>query len=85
VLARISSTWPFSEAIVPPLAPPRIAVTTSVVSPSSPAASCRRKTPRSEGIESKPQECTIRAPASAARSWRSMVSRTNSTSPVRSA
>ena len=37
----MSSTWPLSEASVPPLKPPFIAVTTSVVSPSSPAPSAR--------------------------------------------
>jgi hypothetical protein len=89
-LAFISSTCPLTEASVPPLKPPFSAVTTSVVSPSSPApsactASCSTSTPRSEGIESNPQELTIRAPAWRARSWRSMHSRTNRTSPVRSA
>ena len=40
----------------------------------------------SDGIESKPQVCTIRAPLAFARSsTRSIVSRMNSVSPVRSA
>ena len=42
-------------------------------------------TPRSDGIESNPPPCTIRAPDPAATSWyRSALARSNSTSPVRS-
>ena len=45
-----------------------------------------QQVPRSDGTESNPQLCTIRAPASAAMPWqRSMLSRMNSTSPDRSA
>ena len=78
------------ESIVPPLIPPRSLVTTSVVPVSAPAPSAAawvysRCTPRSEGIESKPHECTIRAPVERAGSWFSaMLSRTKSTSPVTS-
>ncbi len=68
-------------------AAPRNAVTTSVVSVSSPASSaCAARynacTPRSDGIESKPHECTMRAPVRwATSSNRSMLSRWNRTSP----
>ena len=52
----------------------RSARTTKVTSvrppaPSAPAASESRDVPRSEGIESKPHECTIRLPDSSAASW----------------
>src|SRR5215203_5412377 len=57
----MSSTVPFSDAKVPPLTPPLTRRTTSVVSVSSPAASCRTRTPMSDGIESKPQLWTMRA------------------------
>ena len=81
----MSSTVPFSDAKVPPLTPPLTRRTTSVVSVSSPAASCRTRTPMSDGIESKPQLWTMRAPlARAGASNRSIVSRMKSVSPVRS-
>ena len=76
---------------MPPLAPPRMALTTSDVSSSSPwppacAASCSSSVPMSDGIESKPQVWTIRAPlARAAASAASIAQRMNRTSPVRSA
>ena len=79
------------ESMVPPEMPPRIERTRRVVSPSSPAPSAAARsavtsTPRSLGIESKPQACTIRASVSAARAATSSSDqRTNSTSPVRSA
>ena len=80
-----SSTADVTESIVPPLAPPLTPLTTSVVSASSPPSSCRSQTPRSDGIESKPQQCTIRAPLCCAfASQRSIESRTKSGSPVRS-
>ena len=68
---RASSSWPRSESIVPPLTPPRVALTTSVTSVSSPsprsrAASASSSTPRSDGIESKPQVWTMRAPLACA-------------------
>ena len=78
------------ESIVPPLTPPRIDTTDSTVSVSSPAPSAATRsavtnTPRSDGIESNPQECTIRAPVSRAVSCQvSALCRTNNTSPVRS-
>ena len=54
-------------ATVPPEAPPRIAFTRIFTlvqgSPKRRTASCCRNiTPRSDGIESKPQQCTMRAP-----------------------
>jgi len=71
---RKVSTMNRMVSSVPPLSPPRMLVTTSVVSVSSPAPSawtraCSTCTPRSDGIESKPHECTIRAPLATACSW----------------
>ena len=89
--ARTSSICPRNESIVPPDTPPRMPITTSTVSvsvpaPSSCARSCRASTERSDGIESNPAECTMRAPVRRAVSWaRSTDARANSTSPVRSA
>ena len=81
-----SSTVPFIDASVPPLTPPLSRRTTSVVSVSSPAASRNARTPMSDGTESNPQLWTMRAPlALAGGSNRSIVSRMNSVSPVRSA
>jgi hypothetical protein len=76
--------------MVPPLKPPRTLVRTSVVSVSSPApsaltCSCSTCTPMSEGTESNPHECTMRAPVERATSWfSSALARANTTSPVRS-
>ena len=77
-------------AIVPPEAPPRIALTRSftreqVLPYFCIACFCRKCTPRSEGIESKPQQCTMRAPeARAAPSYLRIMRRIHCTSPVRS-
>ena len=60
-------------AAVPPENPPRIARTRILTRvqgcPSRRIDSrCRKYTPRSEGIESKPQQCTMRAPEACAAS-----------------
>ena len=89
--ASSASIWERIESIVPPLKPPLRLVTSSVVSPRPPsprrsASRWSRWTPRSDGIESNPQEVTMRAPVRTAVSCAgSTASRTNSTSPVRSA
>ncbi|SKV50371.1 Uncharacterised protein [Mycobacteroides abscessus subsp. abscessus] len=76
---------------MPPLTPPRNLLSTYVVSRSSPVpSSCARRysayTLKSDGMESNPQQWTIRAPVSAACfPYTSMLSRTKLTSPVRSA
>jgi hypothetical protein len=77
-------------AIVPPDAPPlsrltriltRVAGTPHVAF----ACCCRNQTPMSEGTESKPQQCTMRAPDRlAAASWRAIILRIHCASPVRS-
>ena len=61
----MASIWARMDATVPPLKPPFI-VATNRTSASSPAASCSSSTPRSDGMESYPHECTIRAPDSRA-------------------
>jgi hypothetical protein len=77
-------------ATVPPLKVPFIFRTNSFTEPQgrpnrSSAWCCRKRHPRSEGIESKPHEWTIRAPVSAARAscW-SIMRRIHATSPLRS-
>ena len=48
-------------------------------------ARCRNSVPRSDGMESKPQACTMRAPdARAVSSWASIIRRIHWTSPVMS-
>ena len=77
-------------AIVPPLAPPFIAFTTMRIrlhgSPNAfIACSWVNQTPRSDGIESKPHVCTMRAPLrSAAAEWVSIMRCIHWGSPVRS-
>jgi hypothetical protein len=77
--------------MVPPDRPPRIEVTVRTVSvrlpsPSAATRSAVMRTPRSDGIESNPQACTMRAPVSAALAATvSSDHRTKRTSPVRSA
>ncbi|CEZ69399.1 Uncharacterised protein [Mycobacterium tuberculosis] len=79
------------DAMVPPENPPLKERTTQLVSVSSPAPSSRAAwyrayTLRSDGTESNPQACTMRAPVSAACLWyKSMLLRMNIGSPVRSA
>src|SRR5664279_3584746 len=56
--------------MVPPLTPPLIETTSNVASASVPSPSARTRsasiwTPRSDGTESNPQECTIGAPDAA--------------------
>ncbi|PQM44252.1 hypothetical protein C1Y40_05588 [Mycobacterium talmoniae] len=76
---------------MPPETPPEKLRSTKLVSSSSPASSSRAArysayTLRSDGMESNPQACTIRAPVSTACLWcKSMLLRTNIASPVRSA
>lgn len=87
---RASSIMLRPLAIVPPLAPPFIAFTRSATevhgTPNSARACCWvNHTPRSDGIESNPQACTIRAPlASASAWWASIIARIQCGSPVRS-
>ena len=73
-------------AIVPPEKPPRMSVTRSVTfAKAPPAAFESMRVPRSDGIESNPQACTIRAPDSRATASSSCaVRRMKSTSAVRS-
>ena len=75
--------------MVPPLNPPFMVRTARWVRPSSApsarAASAVSHTPRSLGIESKPQAWMMRAPVRWAVSWLAAMLRcTKSTSPVRS-
>ena len=58
-----ASIWPIPLAMVPPLKPPLAHRTAMIVSPSSPPAASRKVHARSDGIESNPLACTIRAPA----------------------
>jgi hypothetical protein len=88
---RFATSRAFSMlATVPPLKLPFILRTNSLTElqgrpKRSIACSCRNRQPRSDGIESKPQECTIRAPVSTARaSWASIMRRIQCTSPLRS-
>ncbi len=89
--SRAAIVWRRIESMVPPDSPPLSRRTKRTVSVSSPAPSSAAmravsQTPRSDGIESKPHECTMRAPERWATSWKaSAVSRTKRTSPVRSA
>jgi hypothetical protein len=77
-------------AAVPPLRPPLTLRTKHFTCrhggpPASFAACCTTSVPRSDGIESNPQQCTMRAPVSLARAWcASIIARTNWGSPVRS-
>ena len=78
------------DAMVPPLAPPFMAwtrmATRSHGAPRRSVARCWvNHTPRSDGMESNPQACTIRAPdASAWPWWASIMARIHWVSPVRS-
>ena len=77
-------------AMVPPLTPPREPFTRMATrvhgSPNASSAACWvNHTPRSDGIESNPQEWTMRAPLrSASAPWASIMRCTHCTSPVRS-
>ncbi len=87
---RVSSTTLSRLATVPPLAPPFIAFTRIAIwvhgSPKRRSAACWvNQTPRSDGIESKPQVWTMRAPeASAVAEWASIMRCIHCGSPVRS-
>jgi hypothetical protein len=77
-------------AIVPPLIAPFVSPAKKRIAPQRAsyfvrAYSCSISTPRSDGIESYPHECTMRAPVFCARPWCwSIMSRMNGVSPARS-
>ena len=83
---RRRAITPTAERIVPPETAPRaITYADSAIGTSSGSCDTVHRAPSSWGIESKPHECTIRAPVDvASASYFRYMRSTNSGSPVRS-